>query len=154
MLSKDCKSYFKAYLIFQQILISCMLSLLLVFKANWLKHLNARTVSLELERGWLQSSTCCQEKEERKQIPQRLKCIIPVNILMYACEWSKGKIPPETKVRREGETVMFIFICPLFGETCALPLTHSWIINAHIAKTDLFAITSDDGFVWKPLDLV
>lgn len=93
-------------------------------------------------------------KRKRERIPRRVQCIIPVNILMYVWDWSKGKIPSETKVRREAEMVMFIFICPLLGETCTLPLNHSWIINAHTAQADLFAITSDDGFVWKPLDLV
>lgn len=100
-----------------------MHSLLLVFKANWLKHLNASAVCLEWERGWLQSSTRCQEKEGRKRTPPGVQCIIPVNVLMYVWDWSKGKIPSETKVRKEGEMVMFIFICPLLGEMNALPLT-------------------------------
>lgn len=72
-----------------------------------------------------------RRKRERKCTPAGLKCIILVNILMYVWAWSKGKIPSETEVRRGGEMVMFIFICPLLGETCALPLTHTWIINAH-----------------------
>lgn len=69
-------------------------------------------------------------KRGRKCTPAGLKCIILVNILMYVWAWSKGKIPSETEVGRGGEMVMFIFICPLLGETCALPLTHTWIINA------------------------
>lgn len=44
-----------------------------------------------------------RKRELRKHIPPGVQCIIPVNILMYVWDWSKGKSPLETKVRRGGE---------------------------------------------------
>lgn len=81
--------------------------------------------------------TTARRTEGRKCTPAGLKCIIPVDILMYVWAWSKGKIPSETKVRRGGEMVMFVFICPLLGETCKLRFNRTWITIAGDAWADL-----------------
>lgn len=81
--------------------------------------------------------TTARRTEGRKCTPAGLKCIIPVDILMYVWAWSKGKIPSETKVRKGGEMVMFVFICPLLGETCAHCFNRTWITIAGDAWADL-----------------
>lgn len=81
--------------------------------------------------------TTARKTEGRKCTPTGLKCIIPVDILMYVWAWSKGKIPSETKVRRGGEMVIFVFICPLLGETCAHCFNRTWITIAGDAWADL-----------------
>lgn len=84
--------------------------------------------------------------ERRKCTPAGLKCIMPVDILMYVWAWSKGKIPSETKVRRGGEMVVFVFVCPLLGETCALPFNRTWITIAGTAWVDLPLRHTADSF--------
>lgn len=73
----------------------------------------------------------CQERERRRCTPVGPQCIILVNILMYVWEWSKGKIPSETKVSRDAD--VNIYLSSSWWDVHTSFHTYAWIINTHTA---------------------